>query len=58
MTYELPTTNKDSPIVKEDDGLDSPPQVITSYEVLFFRQMASKIARTYKLTETIFETFY
>uniref|UniRef100_A0A8C7X9M1 Diacylglycerol kinase n=1 Tax=Oryzias sinensis TaxID=183150 RepID=A0A8C7X9M1_9TELE len=33
MTYELPTTNKDSPTVKEDDGLDSPPQVITSYEM-------------------------
>uniref|UniRef100_A0A3B3DTN8 Diacylglycerol kinase n=1 Tax=Oryzias melastigma TaxID=30732 RepID=A0A3B3DTN8_ORYME len=32
MTYEVPTTNKHSPIVKEDDGLDSPPQVhITQY---------------------------
>ncbi|CAK6976399.1 LOW QUALITY PROTEIN: diacylglycerol kinase eta [Scomber scombrus] len=32
MTYEVPTVNKHSPIVKEDDGLDSPLQVhITQY---------------------------
>ncbi|XP_061566375.1 diacylglycerol kinase delta isoform X2 [Cololabis saira] len=32
MTYEVPTTNKHTPIVKEDDGLDSPLQVhITQY---------------------------
>ncbi|XP_041841053.1 diacylglycerol kinase delta isoform X2 [Melanotaenia boesemani] len=32
MTYEVPTTNKHTPIVKEDDGLDSPQQIhITQY---------------------------
>ncbi|XP_075307311.1 diacylglycerol kinase delta isoform X2 [Odontesthes bonariensis] len=32
MTYEVPTTNKHTPIVKEDDCLDSPLQVhITQY---------------------------
>ncbi|XP_056225789.1 diacylglycerol kinase delta isoform X2 [Seriola aureovittata] len=32
MTYEVPTTNKHTPIVKEDDSLDSPLQVhITQY---------------------------
>ncbi|KAM7366493.1 hypothetical protein PAMP_015931 [Pampus punctatissimus] len=32
MTYEVPTTNKHAPIVKEDDSLDSPLQVhITQY---------------------------
>uniref|UniRef100_A0AAQ5X2A1 Diacylglycerol kinase n=1 Tax=Amphiprion ocellaris TaxID=80972 RepID=A0AAQ5X2A1_AMPOC len=32
MTYEVPATNKHTPMVKEDDGLDSPLQVhITQY---------------------------
>lgn len=36
MTYEVPTTNKQTPIVKEEDCLDSPLQVNHPARLLFF----------------------
>lgn len=36
MTYEVPTTTKRTPIVKEDDSLDSPLQVNYFQETVGF----------------------
>lgn len=46
MTYEVPTTGKRTPVVKEDDNTDSPLQVshsahLSGRSLLLFSQMVS-----------------
>lgn len=64
MTYEVPTTNKHTPIVKEDDSPDSPLQVNWSAErsgscLLFDRwypQISSHKAGSHKLRDLFWKT--